>query len=398
MQLTQEQQFFIKILKDYLLEKPSCVRQERVDWQQIKSYADRHQVTAIFYRQTKQKVFQQAYASQIYRYMNFEQEICAFKDALKAYRYLMVKGAVVASLYQNPELRSMGDADILIHPEDREDIHSTLLKAGFEFRKSSSSGEWEYLKSGFLFEVHDSLVHRYKGKENLVEYFSHAWDYEENGQLNWSFHLIYLIEHLRQHFVGEGVGFRQFMDVAIVCRKCEIDWKFVTGELKKIGLDEFASTVFAFIESWFDIAVPFKAVILSEDFYIRATEKIFADGVFGFDNGENRETALSFSMHYKGLDFKTARKQYLLGKLFPDYEAMCCLPYCNYVKKSKIFLPVAWMHRIIYRAFNRKSRSLMKQQLSGDKVMARMDMMREWGLEKRYGKKSQEIEMERKRK
>ncbi len=381
MQLAQEQQFFIKILKDYLLEKPSCVQQEQVDWQQIKCYADRHQMTAIFYRQTRQKLFQQGYAFQICRYVSFEQEICAFKEALKNHKYLMVKGAVVAGLYQVPELRSMGDVDVLIHPEDRADIHNALLEARFELQQSSPLGEWTYSKNGYLFEVHDSLVHRYKEKTGIEEYFSHAWNYEENGQLNWSFHLIYLIEHLRQHFVGKGVGFRQFMDVAIVCRKCEIDWEFVTEELKKIELDAFASTVFAFMKSWFEISVPYKTAALSDDFYIRATEKIFEDGVFGFDNEENSMTDLSFSMHYEGVDFETARKKFLLRKFFPNYETMSNLSYCSYVQMSKIFLPVAWVHRIIYRTFNRKSRSLMKQQLSEDKVMARMNMLKEWGLE-----------------
>lgn len=380
MQLIQEQQFFIKILKEYLMEETSYIPQIQMDWQKIKSYADKHQVTAIFYCQTKQSIFQHAFVSQIYRHMNFEQAICAFKDAMKGYRYLMVKGAVIADLYQIPELRTMGDVDVLIHPKDREDVHNTLLEAGFELQVSSSSGEWRYLKSGFLFEVHDSLVHRCKGKEGLVEYFSHVWEYEENGQLNWSFHLVYLIEHLHQHFVSSGVGFRQFMDVAVVCRKCEIDWEFVTGELRKIGLDAFASTVFAFVESWFDISVPFASVVLSEEFYIRATEKIFVDGVFGFDNEMNWETALSFSMHYMGIDFKKARRQYLLAQFFPDYEAMCRRSYCSYVRKNKIFLPFAWIHRIVYRAFNRKIRTNMEQQLSVDKVMERIDMLKKWGL------------------
>lgn len=381
MRLTREQQFFIKILKEYLLEgEPSCVRQEELNWQKIKSYADRHQVTAIFYRQTKQLVFLQAYASQIYRYINFERVICIFEKTLKDYEYMIVKGAIVASLYQIPELRSMGDVDVLIHSEDRENVHNTLSDAGFELQKSSSVGEWTYLRNGFLFEVHDSLVHRYAGKERLVEYFLHAWDYEENGRLNWSFHLIYLIEHLRQHFISEGVGFRQFMDIAVVCRKCEINWEFVTRELEKIGLEMFAATVFAFIEAWFEISVPFKRVVLSEDFYIEATKKIFTDGVFGFDSEENQETSLSFSMHYKGLDFRTARRRYVLEQLFPAYEVMCHLPYCRYVQKRKVLLPFAWIHRIVYRVFNKKSREHMKQEISGDKVMARMNMLKQWGL------------------
>lgn len=376
---TKEQKNFISILKDYLSENNSAIF-DSLDWHRIKKYADHHQVSAIVYKQTKQKIFQEAYASQLYRYANFEQAIKAFKEALKPYDFVMVKGIVVAELYPVPELRSMGDVDVLIHTKDLENIHRTLSDAGFTLQKGSPLGEWVYSKNGFLFEVHDTLVHRYEGKENLVEYFSHVWDYIEDGRLSWSFHLIYLLEHLRQHFVGSGVGFRQFMDVAVVCKKCDIDGNFVAEELKKIKLYNFATTVFAFIERWFGIGVPFETAEISEEFYARATCKILEDGVFGFNNEENRETKVSFQMHYKGLDYKTAKKQYLIRKFFPKYKSMCNLPYCSYVKKSILLLPVAWIHRIVYRAFNKQSRKNMKAQLSQKKVEARMNMLKEWGL------------------
>lgn len=377
--LTQEQKNFISILKDYLLEADSALPGS-IDWHRIKKYADHHQVSAIFYKQTKQKIFQKDYAFQLYRYANFKQAMKDFKEALKPYDFVMVKGTVVAELYPVPELRSMGDADVLIHTKDLENVHQSLSDANFTLQKGSPLGEWLYSKNGYLFEIHDTLVHRYEGKENLVEYFSHVWDYVEDGRLSWSFHLIYLLEHLRQHFVGHGVGFRQFMDVALVCKKCDIDWKFVAEELKKIELYDFAATVFVFIERWFGIGVPFETAEISEEFYVRATCKIFEDGIFGFDNEENRETEVSFRMHYKGLDYKTAKKQYLIRKFFPKYEAMCKLPYCSYIKKNVLLLPVAWIHRIVYRAFNRQSRKHMKAQLSQEKIEARMNMLKEWGL------------------
>lgn len=379
LQLTNEQQFFIDTLKNYILEKESAIC-ESLDWSVIKGYADNHQVTAIFYKQTKQPIFQGIYASQLYRYTNFEKAINSLKTALKDYNYAIVKGVTVAELYPVPALRSMGDVDVLIHESDRSDIHKALTDAGFKIQKRWELGDWIYSKMGYIFEVHDSLVHRYEGKEKLVEYFLHAWDYIEDGKLSWSFHLIYLLEHLRQHFVGHGVGFRQFMDIAIVCKKCDIDWEFISKELKKIDLYDFAATVFAFIKHWFEISVPFEMAEISEDFFIRATRKIFEDGVFGYDNEENKDTDLTFQMHYKGIDYKTAKKKYIIQTIFQDYEAMCKLPYCAYVKRGKILLPVAWVHRFFYRAFNKESRKSMKARLSEDKIEARMNMLEEWGL------------------
>lgn len=380
MVLTSEQQLFLHVLKDYILERPTELSNS-FDWKKIKSYADNHQLSAIFYYQTHQKIFEEAYAGQIHRSINYKKEISLFKTALQNYKYLMVKGVVVSTLYPIPSLRSMGDVDVLIHLEDRESIHNDLINHGFELYKKTSLGEWVYSKRGFFFEVHDSLVHRYKGKEKLVEYFSSCWEYEENGLLDWSDHLIYLIEHLRQHFVGEGVGFRQFMDIAIVCKKCAIDWDFVSSELKKIDLYDFASTVFAFIYVWFDIEVPFVRKDLTDDFYIASTNKIFENGVFGFDNEENSQTALSFQMLYKGIDFKKARKQYFLEHLFPDYETMTTFPHCSYIKKYKFLLPISWIHRILYCVFNHEHRKTIQQQFSKKQTMERMKMLKQWGLE-----------------
>lgn len=379
LQLTREQQFFIDTLKNYILENESAAC-EALDWNAIKKYADHHQVTAIFYKQTKQPIFQSAYASQLYRYVNFEKVIQSLKEALKDYSYAMVKGVTVSGLYPVPALRSMGDVDVLIHEEDGERICSALTDLGFELQMRWELGDWIYTKNGYIFELHDSLVHRYEGKEKLVEYFSHAWEYVKDGELTWSFHLIYLLEHLRQHFVGHGVGFRQFMDVAIVCKKCNIDWEFVSDELKKINLYDFASTVFAFINHWFELSVPFEKSEISEEFFIRASSKIFEDGVFGFDNEENQNTDLTFQMYYKGLEYKKAKKDYVIRTAFPEYEAMCKLPYCAYVKRGKVLLPWAWIHRIIYRAFNKKSRRSVKARLSKDRIEARMNMLKEWGL------------------
>lgn len=376
----EEQQFFISVLRDYLLEENTKVS-DSLDWDIIKEFAESHQLSGVFYYQTRQQIFQNSFAFQICRFANFKQSISIFKEALKDYAYIMVKGAIIAELYPVPDLRSMGDVDILIHVDDRAAVHQALLSAGFKFLSDGEDlGEWKYSINGFLFEVHDSLVHRYEGKENLVDYFSNAWTYIEGNQLNWSFHLIYLIEHLRQHFVGEGVGFRQFMDVAIVSKKCDIDWNFVSCELGKINLYNFATVIFAFIKIWFEIEVPFETAKISEAFYVQATQKIFNDGVFGISNEDNLGKDLSFLMHYKEIDLKTAKKQYIFQRLFPSYKEMCYLPYCRYVKLSRILLPLAWIHRIIYRLFDRSSRDNMKMQLSSEGVLSRIEMLKKWGL------------------
>ena len=47
--------------------------------------------------------------------------------------YMPLKGCNIKKLYPKPELRSMGDVDILIHPEDHERIHSVMEEQGFQY-------------------------------------------------------------------------------------------------------------------------------------------------------------------------------------------------------------------------------------------------------------------------
>ena len=59
---TREEQFFIRVLKNFIHEE-ATESDPSLDWKLIKEYADRHQVSAIFYKQTKNEIFQGSYAS-----------------------------------------------------------------------------------------------------------------------------------------------------------------------------------------------------------------------------------------------------------------------------------------------------------------------------------------------
>lgn len=378
-ELSEEQIIFLSVLKDYLHGNSSNFS-ENVNWNEVKLNADKHQLTAIFYYQTRNDIFKSAFALQLCRSTNFSLAIDKFKRSIDKFRYIMIKGVTIAELYEVPELRTMGDVDVVIHRSDRCGIHEVLEKNGFQFL-GEAGGEWKYSINGFLFEVHDSLVHRREELDELVDYLSNVWNYVKNdGSLDWSFHLIYLLVHLRQHLVGSGVGFRQFMDIAIVCEKCTIDWDFVVTELKKIDLYQFSLVVFSLIERWFEISVPIVKEEITEEFYIEATRKIFTDGVFGLENESNKNTKIGRIAHYNNMSLNKARRTFLISSVFPKYEIMCRLPYCSYVKKSKLLLLPAWLHRIVYRAFNRESRNNIFQQLSYDNTSARIEMLKKWGL------------------
>lgn len=104
------------------------------------------------------------------------------------------------------------------------------------------------------------------------EFFNDCWQYVHEGQLDWDFHLLFLIFHLRKHFMNSGVGFRMFMDLAVVAAKVNIDWDTLANKLKKIGMLEFAKKCYGFIGRWFYIYGPLIDQI-DEDFFEEASQK-----------------------------------------------------------------------------------------------------------------------------
>ena len=79
----------------------------------------------------------------------------------------------------------------------------------------------------------------------------------------------------------KGVGFRQFMDAAVLASQPEINWKQAELWLKELHLVKFSQICFAFCRRWFDIKIPAGKLELSDDFYNEFTETMLAGGVFG---------------------------------------------------------------------------------------------------------------------
>lgn len=375
--MTVEQNYCIEILKNYLQGEQTLLREE-IDWSTLKHYADIHQVSAIFAYQTKMPTFMKEYSSQLFRYVNMKQTVDELKAVLQGYPFIFVKGIELAKLYPVPALRTMGDVDILVKKEEIGQISEVLQKNSYALLEQRR-GEWKYQKKGYLFEFHESLVHYYEGKEDLIAYFRNAWDYCTGNSLDWNYHLIYLFEHLRQHLVGKGVGFRQFMDIAVVCQKCNLDWEWIDEQMQQIGLQDFYKMVLAFNSRWFDVKTPVVCPEIPDRFFCQATEKIFIDGVFGHENKEN-DSKVNFIMYYQKKSMIEAKLMVLRQILFPPYDEMKQLHYCRYVATSKILLPIGWIHRIIYRMKNHDVFKRAVRRISTKNIQKRKSMMQQWGL------------------
>ena len=350
--MSKEQIFFIKVLSDYLNGRNTELADE-MDWGIILQYARRHQVSGIIYHQAKeymvpeiQEQFRKDMLGTYYYQINRENDIKEIEKALGREKipYFIVKGPKVAELFPIPRLRVMGDVDLIIHTNDRETCHKLIQQFGYMCVSRREDREWQYYKNRMEIELHDRLV--YKETVNGIgheAFFNDCWKYVYEGELDWSFHLMFLIFHLRKHLMNKGVGFRQFMDLTVVAQKAAINWEWVEERLKETGMLEFAKRCYGFIYKWFSIRTPIMDEP-DESFFEEASIKIFEDGVFGFGNIDNEDAALINQVRFKRYP-KVEMARIAIRKVFPRYKDLKYVTAYSYLQKYPLLLPCAWIQR-----------------------------------------------------
>ena len=367
---------FIRILSDYI----NNVQADYKITPAILEYAKTQELEGIVYRQTKVSALQSKYAFTIYLYQNRLSIIRELVNELKGIPYFFVKGQVLSAYYPEPSLRTMGDIDIVVQKKDLDKVKSAFIRQGFEIFDNESDTLIGF-KHDFEFEIHTSLIDGALGNEKATEYFSHCWDRVEDNKLDKNYHFLFVIQHMKGHMAGKSVGFRQFMDVAFFAQDHELDWKWIRNELAQIDMLEFTKKIFAFIERCFNVKSPFETDTIDDYFFEQAINQIYRGGVFGLDDETLYHMPVTKQAIFDGDDLKTAQCRYLVKQLFPDYKTMSTLYYCSYVKKSRVLLPIAWMHRFLFRIFDREHRSdFLARAVMRDEHRDRLEYLKKWGL------------------
>lgn len=389
--MTKEQIFFLSIIKDYIDGRKTEV-DETVDWKRIFDYSRSHQLVPIIYHQCKS--FIPANFSDGFKSISF----VAISSNIKRRKLtdkvvdslikagidcFLVKGFDIADYYPNWQYRTMGDTDIVVN--DLEKAHSVLLNIGFQSITKIKDREYQYLIDNMEFELHDRLV--YEEAVNLdsaTEYLNNYKDYVSDGKINDSFHFIFVLNHLRKHFMNSGVGFRQFVDVAVLIKSnSNLDWNWIESELDKIGLLPFAKKVFHYIQRWFGVIAPIASEDVPENIFEESTEYIFKNGVFGFNNIENKDYLVSNTVR-KSKYPKLAMIKSALQKVFPSYKTLAAVDKYSFLKGKPFLLPAAWIYRFFIgvrkKGINKVGKFLSESFVSKEYIEKREEMFSNWGL------------------
>ena len=393
--MNREQRLLLLTLSDHL-QKRSTIPEEGIDWHALAVLADAHEVAGIVYKQCKEWIpgqyrsqFERAYSSALFAYANrrraYQEIQVAFAE--NSIQSITVKGLEVAALYPIPALRTMGDLDILVHQQDKERADQILIRLGYQTKMKNPNYDWTYYRDGMEYELHHQMFYIYDKDINdpkQVTFFNDYWPYAKDGQLDWSFHFLYMLVHLKKHLMLYGAGFRMFFDLAVIMNSGIIlDWPWIEKKLDEFHLCKFADVCFGLIEAWFSAEVPINHPRMEIDLLDRLTDRVARDGIFGFDNKNNYANVEVNTILKGGEQHWCSRIRVFLRNVFPPYRQIAYVKEYNFLQGKPLLLPVAWIFRF-YRLAAGKTEGLAsimdRIMVSDERVKQRKKELREWGL------------------
>ncbi len=343
-------------------------------------YAKSHQILPIVYYQTKDDALKSAYFQAISSYTQRKALLNQITEAFSDIPFYTVKGVAVADFYPVPQLRTMGDCDIIVHECDKERARQRLLSIGFTEQTGEwDNMEWHFEKLGLDFELHHRLLYdETVNTEQEKAFADRAWDYVRGHELDINFHFVYVLLHLKKHLLNRGAGIRQFMDLAVMSRNAGLNREQVKGFLQQAGIEKFAGVCSALCVRWFGISLPVDTPEITDEFFAQATDAIFANGVFGFEVSGYEEKAMLNTIQ------KSGKFGSIIRHLFPSYKICCVTPKYKWINGKPFLLPVLWIYRIFWAVFSGKSKSSVEYisaVTSSDKALAERErVLNDWGL------------------
>ena len=267
--------------------------------------------------------------------------------------YMPLKGCKMKALYPKPELRNMGDADILIRTEQYDKIRSVMQS--LQFTEGEETVHELVWKSDALYlELHKHLIPSYN--RDFYGYFGEGWARAKllrgtQYTMTPEDEFIFLFTHFAKHYRDGGIGCRHVVDLWVFLRSHpELDLDYIQTELKKLQLLDFYRNIRRLISTWFEDQESDSRT----DFL---TEFIFASGSFG--QIENRVLSRAVrDANHSVLGF-SGKLLYLWQTAFPGIKIL--REKYTILKKHSYMLPLVWLIRPFYKVLF-EWRSLRQQQ------------------------------------
>ncbi len=290
------------------------------------------QMFQLYCRSLQHSEAQMAWVEKIFR---------GFQEA--GIEHLPVKGCRLKKLYPKPEMRTMGDADILIRMEQYEKVTAVMTALGFE-ADGESDHELKWKAPGLNVELHKRLIPSYN--KDYFAYYGDGWQLakEKIGSqyaMTKENEFVYIFAHFAKHFRDGGAGYRYITDLWVYRRKNpNLDQTYITGELEKLQMADFYRNILRLIACWFEDGPADGVLELM-------TQYIDSGGTWG--DLESKVLSVTVRDSKRASQGIWGRIAFLRRIAFPNFSSMQ-LEY-PILKKMPWLLPVMWIRRGFRKVF-----------------------------------------------
>ncbi len=260
--------------------------------------------------------------------------------------FIPLKGAVLRERYPEPWMRTSGDIDVLVHPEDVSRATKLLVETlGYRCEGEGSHDISLYAPCGLHVELHFSMVE--DGRvANAAAVLSTVWEHcDSEHRMSDAMFYFYHVAHMAKHIATGGCGVRSFVDLWLLTHATDADKAGRARLIQAGGLSVFEERAIKLAEVWFSKARADRVSTVLEEF-------IFSGGAFG-------TVASNAAMHHQ----KGRLAQVLSAAVLPLRALKIQYPI---LEKHAWLYPFCSVHRIVAKVFGkeRKKTEYRLKQLS----------------------------------
>lgn len=326
----------------------------------------------------KEPVMQRLFQRYVQLMIHSERQLMEAERIFKAFDengidYLPLKGCTMKQHYPKPELRYMGDADILIRTEQYNRIQAVMEKLGFG-KGLENDYEYHWKNPGLNVELHKSLVSSANGF--FYDYWKDAWNRAQNpGGTRFSLSpeddLLFQLIHIAKHYRKSGIGVRYLLDLWVFLKTHpDLDENYLERELSRLNLSEFYRNMLDLMCAWF------------EDGESTGKTDFITDYLFSGNSWGSWKNTQVYHLRAKKGSTAHGKAMFLISKLFPPLTTMT-FQY-PLLKKIPVLLPVFWILRLgrywIRNPKNRQKAMYIMTNVSDEMVNRRQEHMQYVGL------------------
>ena len=404
--MTQSEKLFIKLAaasigKDFVSQSDA----DGADTREILLLAKQHKLLPIIYTGLKksgiklftdeeEKAVKKAVIAETAFQVSRNEALLRLYDKMSSENIYpcVVKGIVLAALYENRDMRISADTDLLIPADIYTKAERIMLDEGLKEKEDSGEDDTvrTYIneRNGLYIEAHTLLFPEYPSlnrKMNLLfenaaeRRIFHDIDGHKVASFSHTDHLLFLVLHSFKHFIYCGFGLRQIMDFILYAKtfKEDIDHKKIEKALDAVSAFGFFRGLLSVCKTYF-FHSPTELGFDIPDSELPETDDMIADILSGGIYGGNTEERLHSSKMTLAAADKN-KKVSFLSSLFPSADALS--HQYTYLKKHKILLPAAWFSRIVrHMKKDRSSAGKFDPEESIEIGKERISMMRKYGI------------------